>query len=134
MTDKLESAARSVDSLSAYEFQVELNGQIVGGVFNVHGLTSFILAEDMPPVVIAKMVQRDPGLPFNRWIRETLAGGRPTRDLAIVAMDEGYETRRWVYRDAFISRISYSDFDTGLTELVEERVEIRADRVEEIWP
>lgn len=134
MTDRADSRTRVVDSLSAYEFQVELNGQPVSGIFSVSGLTSFVGEGALPPLTIAKMVQQDPRAPFNVWTRETLNGDRSRRDVAIVAMDEGVETRRWVYRDATISRISFSDFDTASSELVEERIVIQAALVEELWP
>lgn len=138
--------AAMVDSLSAYEFQVMLDGVVVSGIFSVSGLTSFTLEGERPPLVIAKMVQRDPNTPFNRWIRETLSrksqgpiptpaelGAVPLRELAIVAMDEGRETRRWIYEGAYITQVSYSDFDTSLSELVAERITIRARNVSEQW-
>lgn len=125
---------KAIDSLSAYEFEVEIDGQSVSGIFSVSGLTSYAGEGDRPPLVITKMVQQDPETPFNVWTRATLAGDRPTRDLAILAMDEGKETRRWVYRGAYITQISFSDFDTASSELVAERLTIRAERVEEIWP
>lgn len=134
MSEQPETAIKAVDSLSAYEFHVELNGEVVDGIFSVHGLTSFTLEGEMPPLVISKMVQQDRNNAFNTWTRETMEGGRPTREVAIVAVDEGLETRRWVYHNAYITAISFSDFDTALSELVEERITIRAQRVEEIWP
>lgn len=134
MTASPETDIKAVDSLSANEFQVELNGTPVAGVFSVSGLTSFAMGENFPPLTITKMVQQDATIPFNVWTRATLAGGKPVLDLAIVAVDEGEETRRWVYRDAYIVRISFSDFDTALSELVAEQITIKADRVEEIWP
>jgi hypothetical protein len=128
------AGVKAVDSLSAYEFKVELDGQPVGGIFSVAGLTSFALAGDFPPLVITKMVQQDPNTPFNAWTRASRAGGKPTRNLAIVAMDEGVETRRWVYHSAYITAISFSAFDTASSELIEEKITIQAERVEEIWP
>jgi hypothetical protein len=137
---------RVVDSLSANEFHIEINGQIVTGVFAVNGLTPFCLQVDeagkpvgikYPPLIITKMVQQDPTLPFNAWVREAVqARGSvlPTREIAVVAMDEGTETRRWVYGNAWISEVSFSDFDTALEYLVEEKITIRHGGVEEIWP
>ncbi|NDJ86958.1 MAG: hypothetical protein GYB66_13845 [Chloroflexi bacterium] len=136
---------QSVDSLSANEFYVEVNGQRVSGVFAVTGLSSYKLkmeddkpvGMDFPPIVITKMVQQDPNLVFNQWTRETVAarGTRlPTRDIAIVAMDEGVETRRWVYRNCWISSIQFSDFDTALDFLIEEKVTVQHGGVEEVWP
>ncbi len=138
MTDE-QSSIRAVDSLSANEFAVELEGEVVSGVFGVSGLCSLALGADgqrtRPPLMISKMVQRDPNLPANRWVRETLAnpGGRVTRTLAVVALDEGEETRRWVYRDAWLSQISYSDFDSASEVLIEERWTLHYGSVEEIW-
>lgn len=125
---------KSVDSLSAHEFQVALDGQVVSGIFAVQGLTSFVLEGELPPLTITKMVQHDPALPFNAWARASRDGSRPARDVAIIALDEGVETRRWIYRNAIILAIQYSDFDSGRSDLVEERITIRADRVDEVWP
>ena len=125
---------KAVDSLSAYEFQVEIDGTVATGIFAVQGLTSFALDGEYPPLVITKMVQQDPARPFNAWTRETQGGGKPTREIAIIAMDEGVETRRWIYRSAYITHIGFSNFDTSLSELVEEQITIRAEAVEEVWP
>jgi hypothetical protein len=134
VTAKPDTGLKAVDSLSAYEFRVELNGATVSGIFGVRGLSTFRLEDDIPPLTIAKMVQQNPALPFNVWTTETLRGHRPTRDIAIVAVDEGVETRRWIYKDAYIVAIDFSDFDTASSELIEERVMIKATSVEEIWP
>jgi phage tail-like protein len=137
---------RVVDSLTANEFRLEINGQVVSGVFSVHGLCAFSLKVDeagkpvginYPPLVITKMVQQDPSLPFNAWVREAVqARGTvlPTREIAIVALDEGAETRRWVYRNAWIAEVNFSDFDTASEYLVEEKITLRHNGVEEIWP
>lgn len=136
-----QSGIRAVDSLSANEFRVELNSEVATGIFGVRGL--HIRSVDLAagklvhqPVTILKMVQQDPELPFNRWTRDTLANPttKVTRDVAIIAMDEGVETRRWVYRNAWISDILFSDFDTGRDELIEEYIVIQHGGVEEIWP
>jgi hypothetical protein len=140
MTDEF-MGIRAIDSLSANEFQVEINGEAAKGIFGVSGVCS--RSVDMAagrlinrPLMITKMVQQDPNLPFNRWTRETLANptAKVTREIAIVAMDEGVETRRWVYKDAWITEIAYSDFDKGNDELVAERLTIQHGGVEEIWP
>lgn len=138
MSDE-QSSLRAIDSLSANEFAVELDGEAVTGVFGVSGLCSLSLEGRTPvhrPLVLSKMVQRDPGLPANRWVRDTLANppARVTRSLAVVALDEGVETRRWVLRDAWISGVEYSDFDSGSQALVEERLTIQHGGVEEVWP
>ncbi|MBN8637707.1 MAG: phage tail protein [Anaerolineae bacterium] len=133
-----------IDSLSANEFQVYLNEDVVPGVFRVSGFIPFKL-EVRPgvskvvrePFKLAKMVQRDPALPFNRWLQETLAGKqdivRPTRTLIIVALDDGVESRRWTVTGAWISEISYSDFNSASGELVEEVVTIHFDDIQETW-
>jgi len=132
---------RTVDSLSTNEFQVELDGEKVSGIFGVHGLTVRALDPTTGeavrrPVVISKMVQRDPALPLNTWLRETLAkpGEKVTRGLAIVAMDEGVESLRWVLTEAWISDVAYSDFDASRRELIEERLTIQHSGVQTIWP
>lgn len=135
------ASLQAVDSLSANEFHVEIDDQLVSGIFGVSGL--HCRSVDLEggklvnrPVVVTKMVQHDAQLPFNAWIQETL--DHPTtriiRQFAIVATDEGLETRRWVLKDAWISDISYSDFDTGSGQLVEERLTIQHNGVEVIWP
>lgn len=144
MADETKSLAVHVDSLSANEFEVLLDGDRLQGVFRVSGLLPFKL--DVKPSLtklvrepfkLSKMVQRDPQLPFNRWLRDTVASRddivRPTRTLEIVAVDDGKETRRWTVKEAWISEISYSDFNTGSSDLVEETVIIHYDDIEESW-
>lgn len=141
----LGQGIQAVDSLSSNEFVLEINNQRVSGVFSVTGLSSYALkledgkpvGMEYPPLMITKMVQQDATLVFNEWTRETVAarGTRlPTRDLSIVAMDEGMETRRWVYRNCWISNIEFSDFDTGLDFLIEEKITVQHGGVEEVWP
>lgn len=149
MTDSMLSSAAPggtvIDSLSANEFTVEIDGTAVTGVFRVTGLTSFKL--DMKtsgaprllyePFTITKMVQRDPNLPMNRWLRETLAArddiARPTRTVAIVAVDDDVETRRWVAQGAYITEVSYSEFNTASGELIEETLTIHCESIDESW-
>ena len=133
-----------IDSLSANEFQVYLNEDVVPGVFRVSGFIPFKL-EVKPgvtkvvrePFKLAKMVQRDPNLPFNRWVQETLLAKedivRPLRTLGIVAWDDGVEGRRWTVTGAWISQISYSDFNSASGELVEEVLSIHFDDIQETW-
>ncbi len=133
-----------VDSLSANEFAVEIDGERATGIFKVSGFASFKL-EVKPAITrmmtdtfkIAKMVQRDPNLPFNRWARETIAAkddiNRPKRTLAIIAVDDGNEIRRWTINGAWISEIAYSDFDTGSGELVQETLTIQYESITETW-
>src|SRR5690606_28309841 len=139
MTDE-QSKTRAVDSLSANEFAVEIEGQPLTGVFGVSGLCSLSVGADGRPqhlpLVLSKMVQREADLPANRGVRETLANPRDrvTRSLEIVALDDGVEVRRWVYRDAWISEVTYSDFDSSSDALIEERLTIQHGGVEEVWP
>ncbi len=135
------SGIRSLDSLSANEFLVEINGEEATGIFGVSGLhirhVDLSAGKLIPqPIIITKMVQQDPELPFNLWTRETLANPttKVTREIAVVAMDEGVESRRWVYKDAWISDIAFSDFDTSSDVLIEERLTLHHSGVEEIWP
>jgi hypothetical protein len=132
---------KAIDSLSANEFRVEIDGETATGIFGVSGL--HIRSVDLTagrlvnqPLTITKMVQQNPDLPFNRWTRETLANptSKVTREIAVVAMDEGVETRRWVYKDAWISDIAFSDFDKSRDVLIEECLTIQHVGVEEIWP
>ena len=132
---------QAIDSLSANEFRVEIDGVVATGIFGVSGM--HIRSVDLTagrlvnhPITIVKMVQQDPNLPFNQWTRETLANptAKITREIAVVAMDEGIETRRWVYKNAWISDIAFSDFDSSRYELIEERLTIQHSGVEEIWP
>ena len=132
----------SADSLAANEFNVELNGEVVNGVFRVSGFASYRLDEGgnsfRTPFRISKMVQRDGNNPFNSWIRETLDAKnspdhRPTRTIAVVAIDDGLETRRWTVNGAWIQAIEYSDFDTGSFEMVEEIITIGYNDIDETW-
>jgi len=59
---------------------------------------------------------------------------RPTRTLTIIAQDDGVETRRWAVQEAWISQVSYSDFNTASGEMVEETLLIQYKDVEESWP
>lgn len=149
MTQDLISEASpggiSIDSLTANEFAVEIEGERASGIFRVSGLTPFKL--DVKPSLtkivrepfkIAKMVQRDPENPFNRWLRDSNQSRedivRPTRRLAIVALDEGIETRRWEVIGAYIVEVAYSEFNTGARDLVEEVLTVMYERIEEVWP
>lgn len=136
--------AHLLDSLSANEFALEIDGQRAPGILAVQGLVSFSI--DMastqpklehPPLYIQKLVQRDPNLPFSKWIQETIAARtdivRPQRTLVVVALDDGTETRRWTIRNAYITRIAYSDFDTGTSQLIHETLTLHHEGVEEVW-
>ncbi len=144
MADETTAVVTHVDSLSANEFAVLLDDERVQGIFKVSGLLPFKL-EVKPsltklvrdPFKLSKMVQRDPTLPFNRWLRDTIAARddivRPTRTLAILAEDDGEEIRRWTVTGAWISEISYSDFNSSSSELIEETLTIRYDDISETW-
>lgn len=148
MADELISqasrAGMTVDSLSAHEFAVEIEGERASGIFRVSGLTPFKLDVKASmtklarePFKLAKMVQRDPANPFNRWLQETARARedivRPTRQLAIIALDDGVETRRWTVNGAYITEVAYSDFNSASGELVEEVLTILYESIEESW-
>lgn len=145
MTDQATpNAIQHIDSLSANEFTLELDGIPVPGVLRISGFHSFKLElrpaltrQIQEPFTIAKLVQHDSQAPFNQWLKETILAQadmvRPTRTLAIVAIDDGRETRRWTIRDAWIIAITYSDFDMGSFDLVEERLTVVFDRIDETW-
>jgi hypothetical protein len=130
---------REVDSLLANEFVLEIDGKTTSGVFSVSGLvTDFQEAGGAHPVVIAKMVQRDPNAPFNAWLRQTIAakeqGGEfPTRTVTVVAIDDGTEIRRWHLHNARIIRVSYSDFDSASALMIEERITVECRKIEQTW-
>ena len=150
MTEQLPATAgeatKHIDSLSANEFRIEIDGDVVDGIFKVTGLTPFKLEVKQTsalkalkdPINIVKMVRRDPNNPVNKWLRETTDKDtdivRPTRTLAVVAVDDGEEIRRWLVKDAWISGVSYSEFNSGLGELVEENLTIQWDSIETVWP
>ena len=135
----------TVDSLVANEFEVELEGESLPGVFRVSGLVTFKLDGDdehhasrvTAPIIISKMVQRDGNTVFNKWIRETVSAKpgdtRPRRTLAVVAIDDGVETRRWTISGAWIKEVRYSDFDSASSTMVEEIVTIHFDSLDEQW-
>lgn len=135
-----------VDSLVANEFAVEIEGETLLGVFRVGGLVSFKLdgADENhaqavhPPFTLAKMVQRDGNNIFNKWLRETVStapgADRPRRTVAIVAVDDGVETRRWTAEGAWITEVRYSEFDTGSSDMVEEIITVHYDSLTETWP
>ncbi len=129
----------AMDSLQGNEFAVEIDGELVKGVFRVSGLVTFRLnaATTAPTITLAKMVQRDASLPFNAWLRETINAGssadRPSRTLAVIAVDDGEETRRWTLTEAYITEVHYSDFDTASSDFVEEIVTIAYSSLVEAW-
>ncbi len=135
------AAFTTVDSLVANEFTLELAGKPVAGIFKIAGFVSFARDENgkriKPTFEISKMVQRDPKNPFNQWIQDTTAsrngGDAPRRDLALLAVDDGVITRRWTVKGAFITRISYSDFDTASSDMVSETVTLGYNDIEEVF-
>lgn len=136
---------KHIDSLSANEFRVEIEGEVIDGVFKIVGLAPFKLEVKQSsalkalkdPIKIVKMVRRDPNDVVNRWMRESIASHtdikRVTRTVEVVAVDDGEEIRRWHIKGAWISGISYSDFDTGSGVLVEETLTLQWDSIETIW-
>ena len=129
---------QALDSLCANEFDLKIEGESVSGIFRISGLVGFKLDDSYKrvyePIQISKMVQRDGNSPFNKWLRESEAGGRPTRTLAIVAVDDGVETRRWTINGAWISEVRYSEFNSASFEMVEEIFTIQFSGIDEAWP
>jgi hypothetical protein len=144
MSENTAGSAVHIDSLTANEFEVHLDGERVRGVTRIAGFVPFKL-EVKPgvtkvvrePFRLSKIVQRDPDLQFNRWLRETIAAkediARPPRTLALIALDEGVETRRWTVKGAWISEISYSEFNSAWGEMVEETIVVHYEDIEETW-
>ncbi len=148
-TSARSSASKStkhIDSLSANEFRVEIEGEVVDGIFKINGLTPFNLEFKQSsalkalkdPLKIVKMVRRDPNNVVNRWLRESIASHidikRVTRTIDVIAVDDGEEIRRWVVKGAWISGVSYSEFNSGSGELVEETLTLQWESVETVWP
>lgn len=137
----MENHIQEVDSLVANEFAVEIDGEVATGIFGVRGLTLFQLDADgvrtKPPFEVTKMVQRDADTAFNKWHKETMKNrdseNRPTRTVAVVAIDDGIETRRWVANNAYITSIRYTDYDTASFEMVEETYTLMYSDIEETW-
>lgn len=131
-----------VDSLIANEFEFEINGVSVNGVFRVSSLVTYSADangnRNKPTFEVSKMVQRDANNVFNKWIRATMdardSSEKPTRDVTVVAVDDGVVIRRWTAKNAWIKGVYYSDFDSGSFEMVAETVIISYDDIEEEWP
>ena len=131
-----------IDSLIANEFTVTINGEPIRGIFRVANLVTLAFDDDgnriYPPFEITKMVQRDGENTFNTWLRETIAmtdnQNLPTREVTVVAVDDGVVTRRWIARGARIVNVRYTEFDTGRSEMVEEIYTIAYDHIDEEWP
>src|SRR5689334_13038622 len=142
------SASKSmhIDSLSANEFRVEVDGEVVNGVFKVSGLAPYkldvkqssALKINKDPIEVVKMVRRDPNDVVNRWLRESIATHtdimRVTRTVSVIAVDDGDEIRRWNIKGAWISGVSYSEFDTAKGDLVEEKLTLQWEAIETLWP
>ena len=133
----------AIDSLVANEFALEVEGQRVNGIFRISGLTTFKIAYGTNQIVnqpfkITKMVQRDGSSPLNRWLQDTRAAGenaeRPRRNLTLLAVDDGVVTRRWLIQGAWISEISYSDFNSASAEMVEETLTVYYTQLDEEFP
>lgn len=136
------SGVTLLDSLTANEFAVELDGVRAPGIFGVQGLVSFKL--DIKPgqtklafesIKLLKAVQRDPNLPFNTWVRETISAkddiARPRRTLTVLAIDDGVIIRRWTLHHCQINEVRYSDFDSAKSDLVTETLVIQFDQIDE---
>lgn len=130
----------ALDSLCANEFAVEIDGKRADGIFRVVGLILFRSSNasaETTPLMITKMVQRNPNNAFNTWLRETMnasdTSGHPKRTVTILALDDGEETRRWTFVNAHIVSVSYSEFDSSSRDLVEERITLHYGSVEHTW-
>ncbi len=122
------ASAQLLDSLVASEFEIEINGSKLTGIFRISNLVSLKFDETgkrhTPPFEIAKMVQRDVSSAFNIWLIESTnarsGSTRPTRDIVIKAVDDGLVTRTWTIKNAFLMEVRYSDFNVASFEMVEE--------------
>ena len=131
-----------IDSLIANEFAFEINGEAVSGVFRVGNLVTYATDNEgnrlKPSFEVSKMVERDGNNAFNSWLRETTdarnSDDSPRRDVTVVAVDDGVETRRWTAKNAWIKSVSYSDFDSSSFEMVAETFVIAYDDIEEAFP
>jgi hypothetical protein len=129
----------TLDSLVANEFAVEINGVRVNGVFRVSSLVTFSLTasgtQQSKPFEVTKMVERDANAPFNKWLRDTRADGAGARrEVTVLAIDDGIVTRRWTARNAYITEVHYSAFDSASVEMVAETFAILYDVFEEAFP
>ncbi len=130
MTDQ-ENTFIALDSLCANEFEVEVNGEKANGVFRISGLALF--GDSDSTMLITKMVQRDGNLPLNKWIRETMSNPDAARTVAIIAVDDGVEARRWILEGARLVSVTYSDFSSTSTEMIEECLTVSYERVGVQW-
>jgi hypothetical protein len=138
----MASNLQTMDSLIANEFAFEIAGEKASGVFGVRNFVTYACDDEgnrvKPAFEVLKMVQRDPNNAFNTWLRETLdareSTDRPRRDVTIVAVDDGIETRRWSVKNAWIQKIHYTDFDSSSFEMVAEIFTIQYDDIEETFP
>ncbi|GAB5494595.1 MAG: hypothetical protein Phog2KO_48100 [Phototrophicaceae bacterium] len=131
-----------IDSLIANEFAFEISGEAVSGVFRVGNLVTYATDDDgnrlKPSFEVSKMVERDGNNAFNSWLRETTdarnSDESPRRDVTVVAVDDGVETRRWTAKNAWIKSVSYSDFDSSSFEMIAETFVIGYEDIEESFP
>ncbi|MGJ3237404.1 MAG: phage tail protein [Anaerolineae bacterium] len=138
----MDNTIHQLDSLIANEFALEINGSPVSGIFGVSNLVTYATDEKgvriKPPFQVTKMVERDAHNAFNQWLRETMdardSDEKPSRNVTLVAVDDGVETRRWEAQNARIIGIRYSDFDNSSFEMVAETILIAYDDIVESWP
>jgi len=131
-----------VDSLIGNEFGVELDGQRISGVMGIANFVTFRKDVDgtrhLPPIVLAKTVERDAQAPFNAWLRATLAERYtttlPRRELVVLAIDDGIVIRRWLVKEAYIHEVRYETFDSSSFEMVAEVFTIGYEDIEESFP
>ena len=131
-----------IDSLIANEFAFEIAGEKVSGIFQIKDMMTYATDEDgnriKPPFTVTKMVERDGANAFNTWLRETMdardSDDKPRRDVTVVAVDDGVETRRWKAVNAWIVSVGYSDFDSASFEMIAETLVIAYEDIEESFP
>jgi hypothetical protein len=130
-----------VDSLVGNEFQVEIDGNIITGVFRIDGFVPFKLdaatgEQVIEPFSLVKMVQRDANNTINRWLRQTTDAPttKPRRDVVIKAVDDDVVTRIWTAKGAWISEVRYHVFDSASSAMVEEIITVHYDSISESWP
>lgn len=132
---------QQLDSLNANEFNFEIEGTVTTGIFFVSGLSTVKFDDNGArvklPIEVGKMVERDGNNVFNKWLRETVdardSDTRPTREVAVIAVDDGIETRRWTLKNAWIQEVRYSTFDTASFEMIQEVYTIQYEEIEEGW-
>jgi hypothetical protein len=125
-----------LDSLVGNEFEVEINGETVSGLFRIDNFVPVSLQDGQRievPFYLVKLVQRDPNNPVNRWLKDSASRSNVVRTVAVKAVDDGVVTRVWTFKNAWISEVRYAGFNTASSDLIEEIIAINYDSVSEEW-